>query len=240
MWPGPRGWSNCGSWFAEAVAEPAVLEANAMQVATVDATGRPSVRTVLVKGFDERGVVFYTNYESAKARDLAARPYAAAVLAWLPLERQVRLSGPVTRVERAETEAYFASRPRGSQLAAWASPQSDAVPSRAALETAVRATEERFAGADVPAPPNWGGYRIAPEEVEFWQGRADRLHDRIRYRRLPATPTVGARAARSVSDHRDVPEPAGETVGEARPCAGCSSGTPSTPARWRSRPTGGC
>lgn len=169
-------------WFTDATAEPSVVEMTAMQLATVDTAGRPSVRTVLVKGLDERGVVFYTNYESAKARDLDARPSAAAVLVWLPLERQVRLSGPVTRVERAETEAYFAARPRGSQLGAWASPQSRVVPSRAALEDAVREIEERFAGGEVPAPPNWGGYRLAPDVVEFWQGRADRLHDRIRYR----------------------------------------------------------
>ena len=169
-------------WFTDATAEPSVVEVTAMQLATVDTAGRPSVRTVLVKGLDERGVVFYTNYESAKARDLDARQSAAAVLVWLPLERQVRLSGPVTRVERAETEAYFAARPRGSQLGAWASPQSTVVPSRAALEDAVREIEERFAGGEVPAPPNWGGYRLAPDVVEFWQGRADRLHDRIRYR----------------------------------------------------------
>lgn len=170
------------AWFAEAIADEAVVEPNAMQVATVDAAGHPSVRTVLVKGLDDRGLVFYTNYDSAKARDLEARPYAAAVLVWLGLERQVRVSGPVTRVERAETEAYFAGRPRGSQLGAWASPQSAVVASRAVLEDAERAVESRFAGLDVPAPPNWGGYRLAPEIVEFWQGRADRLHDRIRYR----------------------------------------------------------
>ncbi|MCW2645562.1 MAG: pdxH [Pseudonocardiales bacterium] len=169
-------------WYADAAADPAVVEANAMQVATVDAAGHPSVRTVLLKGFDDRGVVFYTNYESAKARDLEANPYAAAVLVWLSQERQVRLSGPVTRLERAETEAYFDSRPRGSQLSAWASPQSTVVPSRAVLEDAAQAVEQRFAGSDVPAPPNWGGYRVTPEVVEFWQGRADRLHDRIRYR----------------------------------------------------------
>ncbi len=170
------------AWFDEAVANDAVVEPNAMQVATVDGAGRPSVRTVLAKAIDERGVVFYSNYDSAKGRDLASRPYAAAVFAWLALERQARLTGTVERVGQAETEAYFASRPRGSQLAAWASAQSAVVASRAVLEAAVREVEARFAGQDVPAPPNWGGYLIRPESVEFWQGREDRLHDRIRYR----------------------------------------------------------
>jgi len=169
-------------WFDEAVASEAVTEPNAVQFATVDAAGHPAVRTVLVKSIDERGIVTYTNYGSAKGRDLAATPYAAAVFAWLPLERQVRLAGPVEQVSRAETEAYFATRPRGSQLAAWASEQSTAVGSRAELEEQVRLVEHRFAGADVPPPPNWGGYLLRPETVEFWQGRADRLHDRLRFR----------------------------------------------------------
>jgi pyridoxamine 5'-phosphate oxidase len=179
----PDWYTQLRSWFDDAAASGLVGEANAIQLATVTPEALPAVRTVLVKSLDERGIVFYTNQESAKARDLADRPYAAAVFAWLPLERQVRLAGPVEAVTRAETEAYFAGRPRGSQIGAWASPQSDVVASRAELDEKVREIEERFAGADVPAPPFWGGYRISPDLVEFWQGRTDRMHDRMRYRR---------------------------------------------------------
>ena len=182
------------TWFAAAVADPAVLEANAIQLATADADGAPAVRTVLAKAIDERGIAFYTNYDSAKAVELGANPRAAAVFAWLAHERQVRLSGPVNRVDRAETEAYFASRPRESQLGAWASPQSQVVASRAELDELVRAVEERFAGRDVPAPTNWGGFRLVPDSVEFWQGRRGRLHDRIRFRRT-ATGWVRERLA---------------------------------------------
>jgi pyridoxamine 5'-phosphate oxidase len=171
------------AWFDAAVAPGAgIVEPNAIQLATVSGTGRPSVRTVLVKTLDERGIVFYTNYESAKAADLEANPYAAAVFAWLAFERQVRLSGPVERVTRAETQAYFESRPRGSQLGSWASPQSTVIESRAVLEARDREIEARFGDGPVPTPPNWGGYLLRPEVVEFWQGRADRLHDRLRYR----------------------------------------------------------
>jgi pyridoxamine 5'-phosphate oxidase len=171
------------TWFDAAVADPAIVEANAMQLATADAQGRPSVRTVLAKGIDAGGIVFYTNYTSAKARDLAENPRAALVLVWTAHQRQVRLSGTVSKVDRAETEAYFASRPRESQIGAWASPQSEVVESRAVLDRLAAETEARFAGAQVPAPPHWGGYRLAPDEVEFWQGRVGRLHDRIRFRR---------------------------------------------------------
>jgi pyridoxamine 5'-phosphate oxidase len=177
------GWfEQLRAWFDQAVASGTVVEPNAIQLATVDAARRPSVRTVLIKALDERGIVFYTSYRSAKAADLAQSPYAAAVFAWLPLERQVRLSGPVEQVTRAETEAYFAGRPRGSQLAAWASAQSSVIASRASLEAEVRAVEARFVDVDVPAPPDWGGYRLRPDVVEFWQGRHDRLHDRLRHR----------------------------------------------------------
>lgn len=171
-------------WFADATVALRGTEVNAMQVATVDGAGRPSVRTVLLKAFDDRGLVFFTNYDSAKGRDLAGTPYAAAVIVWPALERQVRVTGPVERIARAETEAYFATRPRGAQLGAWASPQSRVIGARADLDAAEAAAVERFAGQEpIPPPDHWGGLRIVPEAVEFWQGRTDRLHDRLRFRR---------------------------------------------------------
>jgi len=173
-----------GRWLGDAVAA-AVPEPNAMVVATADAEGRPAARTVLLKGYDEHGLVFYTNYGSRKAQDLAANPRASAVFLWLPLHRQVIVAGPVERVTRAETEEYFAVRPRGAQLGAWASRQSAVLSSRAELEAAFAAAHDRFDGnGRVPAPPHWGGYRIRPETVEFWQGQASRLHDRLRFRRV--------------------------------------------------------
>lgn len=177
--PVPTWWRMLSDWLAAAAASGAVGEANAMQLATVDAEGRPGVRTVLAKAIDERGVVFYTNLRSAKGRALAAHPLAEAVFAWVPLQRQVRLRGPVAAVDRAETLAYWRTRPRGSQLGAWASPQSEPVSGRAELEARYAEHERRFAGREIPVPPGWGGLRLAPEAVEFWQGRPDRLHDRL-------------------------------------------------------------
>ncbi|HEX8078760.1 MAG TPA: pyridoxamine 5'-phosphate oxidase [Jatrophihabitans sp.] len=169
-------------WFVQAVADDRVHEPNAMQVATVDEAGRPDLRTVLARGFDAAGVVFYTNYQSAKGRQLTANPVAAALFSWLPLERQVRLRGPVAKVDPAETARYFASRPRGAQLAAWASPQSESIANRAELERRLAEVTERFGEGEIPPPPHWGGYRITVTEAEFWQGREFRLHDRLRYR----------------------------------------------------------
>lgn len=169
-----------GRWLADAI-DAGLPEPNAMVLATADAAGRPSARSVLLKGYDVRGFVFFTNYGSRKGTELSANPYASLVFPWYPLHRQVIVCGPVERTSRAETEDYFATRPRGAQLGAWASRQSQPLASRADLESAWARAEERFPDA-VPAPPHWGGFRVAPTSVEFWQGRISRLHDRLRFR----------------------------------------------------------
>lgn len=171
-----------GAWF-EAVLDADLIEPNAMTLATAGSDGQPSARIVLLRGWDARGFVFFTNYDSRKGRDIARAPRAALLFYWAPLERQVRVEGPVERLAAAESDAYFAQRPRGHRLSAWASKQSTVVPDRAYLESQMRAYDERFAGADVPRPAYWGGYRVTPERFEFWQGRRDRVHDRIAYRR---------------------------------------------------------
>jgi pyridoxamine 5'-phosphate oxidase len=170
-------------WFGEAEAAK-IPEPNAMVVATAGRDGQPAARTLLLKGLDGRGFVFYTNYESRKGRELEANPRASLLFPWLALERQVIAEGPVSRVTREESETYFHSRPRLSQLAAWASPQSAVVPGRAGLEDSLKAMEKKYAGEEVPLPGNWGGFRLVPDRVEFWQGRRNRLHDRLRYCRL--------------------------------------------------------
>jgi pyridoxamine 5'-phosphate oxidase len=170
-------------WFDDAC-RAEVHEPNAMTLATVDAAGQPAARMVLLKGIDARGLTFFTNRDSRKARELAGNPRAALVFWWGPLQRQVRFEGRIEDVDPAEADAYFASRPRGSQLAAWASSQSSVIEGRAALEASERAQRERFGDGEVPRPPFWGGYRLLPAVVEFWHGRQSRLHDRLRYTRM--------------------------------------------------------
>jgi pyridoxamine 5'-phosphate oxidase len=172
-------------WLAEARASHDVYEANGMTLATVGADGRPAARVVLLRGYDARGFCFYTNTESRKAIELAQTPAAALVFWWGALGRQIRIEGTVAALEAAETDAYFASRPRGSRLGAWVSPQSQVIPSRAMLEEGLQQLEAKYADREPPRPPNWGGYRVAPTLFEFWQSGPHRLHDRLRYTRQP-------------------------------------------------------
>lgn len=167
-------------WFGEAL-HCEVAEPSAMTLATSTVEGRPSARILLLKGFNEQGFYFFSNYESRKAQQIAANPFGAIVFFWKELERQVRAEGRLRKASDGESDAYYASRPEGSRIGAWASPQSQVIPGRAYLENRVQEFTARFSGKQVPRPPYWGGYILEPETVEFWQGRSNRLHDRIQY-----------------------------------------------------------
>lgn len=171
------------NWFTAAI-EAGIRDVNAMSLATADRNARPSVRIVLLKSFDQEGFVFFTNYESTKGRQLEANPYAALGFYWIELDRQIRINGKVEKTSRQESQAYFHSRPLGSQLGAWASRQSEVIDARRVLDARMAEMTERFRNKRVPLPAHWGGYRLKPEIMEFWQGRQNRLHDRFRYTRL--------------------------------------------------------